>query len=291
MVGITELGYVRLGVADIAAWRSFASEILGLEVSEEDDAGRLYLRNDAWHHRIVLEKDASNDLLAAGLRVAGPEEFKALQVDLKRRECEFEIAEEQTAQKRRVLELMLLRDPSGNPLEIFHGPQVDAHKPFHPGRGMYGKFRTGDGGLGHMLLASDDLQATYDFYTALGMRGSIEYKFPAPEGGSLDVLFLHCNSRDHTLAFGVPSQTHIHHLMLEVDNLDDVYLTYGLVQKSQYPVVVAPGKHSNDQMLSFYCATPAGFQIEIGWGGREATHQSEYYLGDMYGHEFISPQK
>ena len=79
--------------------------------------------------------------------------------------------------------------------------------------------------------------------------------------------------------------------MLEVDNLDDVFLTYEQVRKSQYPVVMAPGKHSNDRMFSFYCATPSGFQIEIGWGGREATHQSEYYQGDMYGHEFVPPQE
>ena len=287
MVGVTELGYVRFGVSDLAAWRAFASDVIALEVGDEDDAGRLYLRNDAWHHRIILEEAPSNDLIGAGLRVAGPEEFKALQTDLENCGVEFEIASEETVRQRRVLELMLLDDPSGNPLEIFHGPQVDAHRPFHPGRGMYGKFCTGDGGLGHLLLACDDLQATYDFYTVLGMRGSVEYRFPTPDGGSLDILFLHCNSRDHTLAFGIPGQTRINHLMLEVDNLDDVYLTYEQVRKSQYPVVMAPGKHSNDRMFSFYSATPAGFQIEIGWGGREATHQSEYYQGDMYGHEFV----
>ncbi len=287
MAGVTELGYVHFGVADLAAWRSFAAEVFALEVGEEDEAGRLYLRNDAWHHRIILEEDASNDLIGAGLRVAGPEEFKALRADLKRRGIEFEIAGDEITRQRRVLELMFVSDPSGHPLEIFHGPQVDAHRPFHPGRGMYGKFCTGDGGLGHLLLACDDLNATYDFYVALGMRGSVEYRFPTSDGGSLDILFMHCNSRDHTLAFGIPSATRIHHLMLEVDNLDDVFLTYERVQKSQYPVVMAPGKHSNDRMFSFYCATPAGFQIEIGWGGREATYQSEYNLGDMYGHEFV----
>lgn len=28
-----------------------------------------------------------------------------------------------------------------------------------------------------------------------------------------------------------------------------------------------------------------GIQIEIGWGGRPATHQSEYYMLDTYGHD------
>jgi 2,3-dihydroxyethylbenzene 1,2-dioxygenase len=39
-------------------------------------------------------------------------------------------------------------------------------------------------------------------------------------------------------------------------------------------------------MFSFYVASPSGFLIEVGWGGRPATHQSEHYTRDTYGHEF-----
>ncbi len=28
--------------------------------------------------------------------------------------------------------MMTLVDPAGNPLEIFHDPQIDTHRPFHP---------------------------------------------------------------------------------------------------------------------------------------------------------------
>ncbi len=285
MTGVTELGYVRLGVADLARWREFATGVLGLE-AVDDESGRLYLRADLWHHRIILEEDGSDDLLAAGLRVAGPEEFRAMQAVLRDHGVSFDVADAQTARSRRVLELMTLSDPSGIPLEIFHGPQVDTHRPFHPGRGMYGRFVTGDGGVGHMMLKYQDLGATYEFYKLLGMRGSIEYRIPLPDGQSLDILFVHCNSRDHTFAFGFPSEKRVNHLMLEVDTLDDVYLTYERVKQAGYPIAVTPGKHANDQMFSFYCVSPSGFQIEIGWGGRPASHQSEYYTGDTYGHEF-----
>ena len=74
--------------------------------------------------------------------------------------------------------------------------------------------------------------------------------------------------------------------MMEVSTLDDVYLTYELVKKAGVDIAILPGKHANDQMLSFYCISPSGFQLEIGWGARPATHQSEYYTGDTYGHEF-----
>ena len=285
MTGITELGYVRIGVSDLGAWHKFCSELLGLEVHEDSEAGRLYVRNDQWHHRIIIEKDESDDLLAAGLRVAGPAEFMDMQSVLKANDVPFTVADTATVQDRHVLELMFINDPDGTSLEIFHGPQVDPHRPFYPGRGMYGKFKTGDGGLGHMMLVSKDQKASYDFYKMLGMRGSVEYKVPLPDQ-TIELLFMHCNSRDHTFAFGLPSKGRINHLMLEVDNLDDVYLTYELVKKAGVDIAIMPGKHANDQMFSFYCISPSGFQIEIGWGARDASHQSEYYTGDTYGHEF-----
>jgi len=285
MTGITELGYVRFGVSDVSAWHKFCSQLLGLEVHEDAHAKRLYVRNDQWHHRIIIEEDASDDLLAAGLRVAGPAEFAAIQDVLKANNTPFKVADSATAEDRRVLELLFVNDPDDTPLEIFHGPQVDAHRPFYPGRGMYGKFKTGDGGLGHMMLVSADQKASYDFYKMLGMRGSVEYKVPLPDQ-TLELLFMHCNSRDHTLAFGMPSKGRINHLMMEVDSLDDVYLTYELVNAAGIDIAIMPGKHANDQMFSFYCISPSGFQVEIGWGAREASHQSEYYTGDTYGHQF-----
>ncbi|MBK8957825.1 MAG: VOC family protein [Proteobacteria bacterium] len=288
MSAVTELGYVVFGVANLAEWREFATELLGLEAFEEPgESGRLYLRTDYWHHRIVLEQNPADDLLAAGLRVAGPQEFAALAQVLRDAGIAHEVADARRAAERRVLELMTLSDPAGNPLEIFHGPRLDPHKPFHPGRRMHGRFMTGDhGGVGHMILRHAGLDASYEFYRRLGMRGSLEYRIPTPDGGLFDILFMHCNQRDHTFAFGPPCRKSVNHLMLEVDNLDDVFMTHELVQASRYPVMISLGKHANDHMLSFYVASPSGFLIEIGYGGRPATHQSEYYVRDTYGHVF-----
>ncbi len=285
MTAITELGYVRFGVSDLGAWRSFASDGLGLELGPDSTDDTVYLRMDQWHHRIVLEKDGADDLIGIGLRVAGAAEFRDLQAVLDKNGVAYEVADTALARQRCVLELMLLEDPAGNPLEIFHGPRIDTHVPFHPGRGMYGRFVTDAGGLGHMIVAHQGLEATCAFYTMLGMRGGIEYLIPTPDGNAMELLFMHCNTRDHTLAFGVPAKGRINHIMFEVDNLDDVFYTYNKV-KDDYPIAINPGKHANDHMFSFYCVSPSGFQVEIGCGARPATHQSEYYVRDTYGHEF-----
>ena len=65
--------------------------------------------------------------------------------------------------------------------------------------------------------------------------------------------------------------------MLEVDNLDDVGMTYDLVRTNKVPVTITPGKHSNDHMYSFYFRKPSGWMFEYGWGARAATYQSEYF--------------
>ena len=120
---------------------------------EPGEPDRLYLRTDYWHHRIILEKNAADDLTAAGLRVAGVEEFAAMQKTLKDAGVKFEVGGKDLAASRRVLEIMRLSDPAGNPIEIFHGPRIDTYKPFLPGRRMHGRFLTGDhGGVGHMIL-------------------------------------------------------------------------------------------------------------------------------------------
>jgi 2,3-dihydroxybiphenyl 1,2-dioxygenase len=285
MVHVTELGYMGIGVKDLAAWKDFATSILGLELADEGEPDRCYLRMDYHHHRIVMHNDGSDDLSYLGFRVAGADEFAQMQRQLSEAGIKFRVGSEDEACERRVLEVLRLEDPDGNPVEIFHGPMVEFSKPFHPGRAMHSRFKTGAGGIGHCIIRERDVAAAQRFYQHLGMRGGIEYKI-GPGTEAIKLVFMHCNERDHTVAFGIPgADRRINHLMIEVDNLDDVGLTYDLVCRNKISVTIAPGKHSNDHMYSFYFRNPSGWMIEYGWGARAATYQSEYFSGDMYGHQ------
>ena len=284
-MAVTELGYIGVGVSDLAAWKKFAREIVGLEVVEEGASDSCFLRMDYWHHRIALHQDGTDDLAYLGFRVAGPQEFVETQKQLADAGIPFRVGSLAEAEERRVLEVLKLADPDGNPLEIFHGPLVQFSRPFHPGRGMHGKFVTGTGGAGHCIIRQRDSEAGQRFYQSLGMRGGVEYKFGAGER-SVQLRFMHCNSRDHSVAWGIGGGSkRLNHIMLEVDNLDDVGLTHDLVRKAKIPVHIQLGKHSNDHMYSFYFRSPSGFMIEYGFGARPATHQSEYYTEDFYGHK------
>src|SRR5262245_23829590 len=284
MVQVTELGYIGLGVSDIEAWKHFAGDILALEVVDEGEADRCCLRMDYWHHRLVLHADGPDDLAYLGFRVAGAVEFDDMQRQLASAGIDYRIGSGAEAEERRVLWGMKPADPDGNPVEIFHGPLLRKNRPFHPGRGMHGQFVTGERGLGHCIVRERDSDAALRFYQALGMRGGLEYKLDI---GSqvLQLSFMHCNKRQHSVAWGVGDPAkRLNHIMLEVDNPDDVGLTHDLVRAARIPVAMQLGKHANDHMYSFYFQSPSGFNVEYGCGGRAATHQSEYYDGDFYGH-------
>ena len=286
MSEVTELGYVTIGVSDLAAWDQFASQVLGLEVAPGEDAGTRYLRMDYWHHRIKLVEDSADDLMALGLRVAGVLEFREIARRLDAASVPYRIGTPAEAEARKVLEILFLEDPNGYPIELFHGPLVQYDLPFHPGRRMHGGFKTAGGGFGHMMLnRRAEFEAIHAFYTLLGLRGGVEYKIMLPGApGPVELMFLHCNQRQHTLAFGQPAEKRINHLMFEVEQMQDVGLAYDVVRHSGIPVIIEPGSHANDQMYSFYFKNPSGFMNEIGWGGREPTGQSEYYQRDAFGH-------
>lgn len=284
-VKVTELGYMGMSVTNGKAWKEYASEVVGMEVVDEGEKDRFYLRMDHWHHRIVVHVCDRDDLEYLGWRVAGPDELEEMAAKLKKAGYEFKVGTEAEAKERHVLGLLKLNDPSGNPTEIFWGPRVDVGKPFHPGRRMYGRFVTGEEGIGHCILRQEDDAKAYQFYRTLGLRGSVEYKLPLPNGMTAQPTFMHCNSRQHSVAFGLgPMPKRINHMMIEYTDLDDLGLAHDIVRKRKLDVAVQLGKHSNDKALTFYHANPSGWLWELGWGAAKSGPQQEYYHGDIFGH-------
>jgi 2,3-dihydroxybiphenyl 1,2-dioxygenase len=187
------------------------------------------------------------------------------------------------AEQRRVAELVIAHDPAGNRLEFFHGAAAAASA-FVPGRALSG-FRTGTLGLGHVVLTVRSLDAVLPFYVdLLGFRLSDYALRP------FKAFFFHLNSRHHSFAAIETGVDGFHHLMVELDSLDDVGQAYDLAQLEEGRIGVTLGRHTNDFMTSFYARTPSDFMIELGWGGRSidpATWQPFEcdYGPSLWGHE------
>jgi extradiol dioxygenase len=167
--------------------------------------------------------------------------------------------------------------------EFFYG-QLSLPGQFQPGRPLSG-FVTGEQGMGHVVCVVPDLAAATRFYKMLGFKKSDEiYAF-------IDAHFFHCNPRHHTLAITeIPRVRGLHHIMIQLQSLDDVGLAYDLVQSRNIPLTMTLGRHPNDQMVSFYVRSPSGFEIEYGWGALEVGEDwtvTQYDAVSVWGHKMV----
>ena len=105
---------------------------------------------------------------------------------------------------------------------------------FRPGRASSG-FVTGDQGLGHVLLLLPDIEAGHEFFSGvLGFELSDKIIVP----GQLNSRFYHVNRRHHTLALGQcpPGVAGFNHLMLQVNDIDDVGMAYDRLDEFDVPL-------------------------------------------------------
>ncbi len=158
--------------------------------------------------------------------------------------------------------------PAGNVLEAFHGAQYLGRRFVSP----YGhKFVTAEQGLGHVVLTCDDDVAAQAFYQdVLGFRLRDSMSLPPQLAGRpadsdpIWLRFYGCNPRHHALAFmPMPNPTGIVHLMVEVENSDDVGLCLDRALRRKVKMSATLGRHINDKMLSFYIKTPGRLRHRI----------------------------
>jgi 2,3-dihydroxybiphenyl 1,2-dioxygenase len=155
-------------------------------------------------------------------------------------------------------------------VEIFYGPTLRTETPFVSPAGV-GAFVTGDQGLGHVVISTRDVGAARRFYRdLLGFRLSDTIRMSPAPNFSFDMEFFHCNPRHHTLAIiPVPMPRRLHHFMIQTPTLDAVGFALERAEAAGTPITATLGRHTNDRMVSFYARTPAGFEVEYGFGAIE----------------------
>ncbi len=282
----SQVAYVGIGVSDMARWRSFAADVLGMQVTEGGADGAVYLRMDEYHHRIALHPSGEDDVLYIGVQAPTHTAYEAGKAAL--RGAGVRVTQGTAAEigDRRVVDLVKF-ETGGLPFELSVGPHMRWDPPFVPARPMSG-FMTGALGFGHVVLRSESpAESVKLLMDALGFRIS-DYI------GTM--VFLHCNPRHHSIAFQPRSvdsprsrDKKMWHFMVETNALDDVGTALDVAVKTGAPLATGIGRHSNDQMVSFYVMTPSGFEIEYGWGGRlidDATWQVQRHdRGSLWGHK------
>ncbi|HXY75398.1 MAG TPA: VOC family protein [Steroidobacteraceae bacterium] len=293
---VRSLGYVVVEATDLAAWRKFALEVIGLMEGPSGPDGSLRLRVDERPFRISVVPGKRNRFVSSGWEFRDAAELSAVIAALRGASVEVRVGSAAEAENRRVREIAFCSDPSGNALELFHGRTYD-YAPFASPRGLTG-FVAGDLGMGHVVLPAPALAATRAFYQRLGFADSDEMWLqmsPNPQDPKLGLHFLHAaNPRHHSLALmGAPMPSGCVHIMLEASSLDDVGFALDRCLASGAHISSTLGKHSNDFMVSFYVATPGGFDLEFGCHGLQPDWNTwvptQSAIPDLWGHRWTPP--
>lgn len=289
MGAVTQLGYLGVGARDVGEWQRYAEDVLGLRTATRDTDGTLFLNMDGRHHRFAIEEDQRDDVIYAGWQTDSAADMDAIAERLEAAGVAVERGSSEDAERRRVAGLIRFTDPDGHATEVFHDPEL-APAAFESPKGDT-RFVAESQGLGHLVLATSNLPRAMMFYTEmLGMKISDYVDSPMTLG------FLHCNPRHHSLAFAqVPNaRKRANHFMVQLESIDAVGRTYDAVQEGSAQLLVTMGRHSNDEMVSFYMANPSRFGVEYGWGAREVddcTWQIEQYAtGSLWGHRPVRRQ-
>ncbi len=117
MIELTDIAYVRSGVADLGKAVTFATEIVGLELAGRTDDGTAYLRADGRHHCLALVEGRSG-VIASGFTVADEDALAAAETELEHAGFTVARGDAAAARSRRVRAFVGFDDPFGNRLEL-----------------------------------------------------------------------------------------------------------------------------------------------------------------------------
>ncbi|WP_433577735.1 iron-dependent extradiol dioxygenase HsaC [Nocardia brasiliensis] len=299
-MGIRSLAYLRIEATDMAAWREYGLKVLGMVEGKGTNPDALYLRMDEFPARLVISPGEQDRLQISGWETANAEELQDIRTRLEGAGVPYKEGTAAELADRRVYELIRFDDPSGNTLEAFHGAALEHRRVVSP----YGhRFVTEEQGLGHVVLSTKDDKAALEFYRdVLGFRLRDSMRLPpqmvgrSADGEPAWLRFFGCNPRHHSLAFlPMPTPSGIVHLMLEVENADDVGLCLDRALRKKVRMSATLGRHVNDKMLSFYMKTPGGFDVEFGCEGLEVDDHDwiarESTAVSLWGHDFTVGQR
>lgn len=308
---IKALGYVGYGAPDPKAWLKYGTDIIGAmparaipgeswgipmdPTSGPASAGKgvgpdgsVYLKFDDRQWRVAIHPSKDNaGIMYIGLEVGGVVELENAVAELIAKGCHAKMGTAEQAYQRAVSGIAYTKDPAGNVIELFYGAVEDFK--FKSPQGM--QFKMGGWGLGHLNLLVADLQANKDFYIKILGFNLTDYIVFGPD---MSANFYHCNGRHHSIGLTrVGPFNGIHHMMLEVQTVDDVLRCYERANDAKIKITSTLGRHINDNMLSFYMASPFGFEVEIGFDGVDVSNNwipRQFVEGDIWGHRGLTAE-
>ena len=253
MITLTDIAYVRSGVADLDAATRFATGIVGLELVAPTEVGVSHLRADHRHHCLALVEGPSG-VIASGFAVADADALDAAETELERSGLTVHRGSAAEARSRRVREFIAFDDPFGNRLELVNQQETIA-RPVNFSRGA------GITEFGHLCLDAPDVHEAYRFWST---------RFNARVSDWLGdaACLMRIDPVHHKLAVFRGDEPGLCHMNFQVETMDDVFRNWHFLVEHDVEIEMGPGRHPQSGAIFLYFLGPEGFTYEYSFGVR-----------------------
>jgi len=253
---IVRASHVELAVRDLGASRAFYVDCLGYLVTDAT-GDALYLRGveERNHHSIVLRRSQEIGVDALGFKLASEEDLDRAAFWFARNGLPTSFPE--LPYQGRTLRTA---DPLGMPLDFYF--RMDQAELMLQRYAEYRGARIQR--IDHLNCFTPDVQASNDFYNALGFRVT-EYTETDDAEPKLWAVWMHRKGNVHDLALTTGRGPRLHHIgvwtagALDILHLCDVMATSGYLTNMER----GPGRHGISNAFFLYVRDPDGHRVEL----------------------------
>ncbi len=261
MITLTDIAYVRSGVADLDAALRFATDMVGLELAAPAELGVAHLRADHRHHCLALVEGPSG-VISSGFTVAGSDALAAAETELERAGTAVLRGSRQQARSRRVGEFIAFDDPFGNRIELV-SQQETITRPVAFTR------PAGITEFGHLCLDAPDVEEAYRFWsTCFNARVSDWIGDRA--------CLLRIDPVHHKLAVFKGDGPGLCHMNFQVATIDDLFRNWHYLVDHGVEIEMGPGRHPQSTAVFLYFLGPEDFTYEYSFGVRRIEDEAAW---------------
>jgi catechol 2,3-dioxygenase len=265
---VCKLGHLALSTPDLAKSRAFFSDLLGLDVVDEQD-GAVYLR--AWgeheHHSLVL-REGPTGIDHFSLRASGPEQLDLIATDLKA--AGVDVARVRAGSEVGQGDAIRFVSPQGHPYEVYWA--MERGRRDSGLANQWGKaYQRGASvrRLDHINIACADVDAGERFLH--DHLGFLRREFVKRTDGPVVATWMSVTSQVHDIAIGREGNGHdgrLHHFAYALNDSSDMFRAAEVMRDAGVRIDLSPGRHGISQAMFCYVHDPGSdHRIEVYAGG------------------------
>ncbi|MEU3016980.1 MULTISPECIES: VOC family protein [unclassified Nocardiopsis] len=260
MIELKDIAYVRSGAADLRAAVDFATDVVGMELVQEQD-GVAYLRVDHRHHCLAFVEGESG-VISSGFTVADLDALAAAETELEAAGLPVRRGSKEGARSRKVHDYLTFEDPFGNRIDLVVG-QTHLTTPVAFSR------PAGITEFGHICFDAPDIYEAGRFWTT-------RFNAKVSDWVSDVACLMRIDPVHHKLAVFHGERPGLCHINFQVESIDDVMRSWNFLKSKGVEIEQGPGRHPQSTAIFLYFKGPEGLTYEYSFGVRRIPEDQDW---------------